>query len=130
MTTVDCWITYIFHNFRLCNEIVNFLQYILSIAWSYLITVNTQAYPYMDKMLANVPGATVMEKLAHLYFTTQSGMLSLPLRIPGTSFDKAMKVSEHIQRGHMLHRGPLPTRRLVGLKPPTHHCRRPYSLPQ
>jgi hypothetical protein len=47
----------------------------------------------MDKMLADVPGATQIEKLAHLYFTTQSGMMALPLNIPGSKFWKAMNVS-------------------------------------
>jgi hypothetical protein len=69
------------------------VQYVLNIAWNYLITINTQAYPYMDKMLADVPGATQIEKLAHLYFTTQSGMMALPLRIPGLNFWKALNVS-------------------------------------
>ncbi|KAG0556109.1 hypothetical protein KC19_11G026900 [Ceratodon purpureus] len=72
-------------------------KYVLYIAWSYLITINTQAYPYMDQMLANVPGAHVMEKLAHLYYTTQSGMMALPLLIPGTNYYKAMKARSLLQ---------------------------------
>lgn len=77
------------------------MQYVLNIAWNYLITIDTQSYPYMDKMLAEVPGATQIEKLAHLYFTTQSGMMALPFRIPGLKFYKALNVSdrneEHMQ---------------------------------
>jgi hypothetical protein len=78
------------------------LQYVLYIAWSYLITINTQSYPYMDKMLADVPGDTVKEKLAHLYYTTQSGMMAIPLLIPGTAYYRAMRVSYHIEE-HVLY---------------------------
>lgn len=49
----------------------------------------------MEEMLANVPGPSVIEKLAHLYFTTQSGMMRLPLLIPGTNYYNAIKVSNH-----------------------------------
>jgi len=72
-------------------------KYVLNIAWNYLITIDTQAYPYMDKMLADVPGATQIEKLAHLYFTTQSGMMALPFRIPGLNFWKALNSRKKIQ---------------------------------
>lgn len=72
-------------------------KYVLYIAWSYLITINTQSYPYMDKMLVDVPGDTVKEKLAHLYYTTQSGMMAIPLLIPGTAYYRAMRARALLQ---------------------------------
>ncbi|KAG0600327.1 hypothetical protein M758_11G024700 [Ceratodon purpureus] len=72
-------------------------KYVLNIAWNYLITIDTQSYPYMDKMLEDVPGATQIEKLAHLYFTTQSGMMALPFRIPGLKYYKALNSRKKIQ---------------------------------
>ena len=73
------------------------MQYVLNIAWNYLITIDTQAYPYMERMLAEVPGPTQIEKLAHLYFTTQSGMMALPLNIPGLNYYKALQSRKKIQ---------------------------------
>lgn len=70
------------------------VQYVLNIAWNYLITIDTQSYPYLDKMLADVPGDTQIEKLAFMYFTMQSGMMAIPLRIPGLKYYKAMNVSD------------------------------------
>uniref|UniRef100_A0A7I4CM47 Cytochrome P450 n=1 Tax=Physcomitrium patens TaxID=3218 RepID=A0A7I4CM47_PHYPA len=66
-------------------------MYAIHLALAQLISIDTQEYPCMDHIFAHVPGENRLEKLVYLHYDIESGMMSVPLNIPGTAYHKANK---------------------------------------